>query len=166
MRKKEYLERETIEGSGVYCFFPFDSLDAKKKGVFKIGMTGNFDKRVRGYHTYLPQGMYYKCFLKNPSLKKGRLGIYKYYVKIEKEIFQNIKDAGGEVIEMATRKVNEGETEWIYANEKMIEDAFDLAYEKYGGKRTDLEIGDLSHLNRLKPKLERDKNFKGEIYFT
>ena len=73
MRKKEYLERETIEGSGVYCFFPFDSLDTKKKGVFKIGMTGNFDKRVRGYHTYLPQGMYYKCFLRNTHIKTAGL---------------------------------------------------------------------------------------------
>jgi len=165
MRKKPFLERETISGSGVYCFFPFDSLDKNKKGVFKIGMTGHFDKRIRGYHTYLPQGMYYKCFLRNPSLKKEGMDTYSYYVKIEKEIFRKIKELGGEVIEMETRKVNNGETEWIYASEKIIEAAFDLAYEKYGGKHTDLEIGDLSHLNRLKPKLERDKIFKGEIYF-
>ena len=166
MRKKEYLERYTIKGSGIYCFFPFDSLDSKKKGVFKIGMTGNFDNRIRGYHTYLPQGMYYKCFLRNPSLKKADLDTYKYYVKIEKEIFKTIKEMGGEVIEMQTRKLNDGETEWIYTDEKTIEYAFDVAYAKYGGKHTDLEIGDLSNLNRLKPKLERNKIFKGEIYFV
>lgn len=165
MRKKPFLERETIQGSGVYCFFPFDSLDKHKKGVFKIGMTGHFDKRAKNYHTYLPQGMFYKCFLRNPTLEKNGLDTYQYYVKIEKEIFKNIKEFGGEVIEMQTRRRNNGETEWIYASEKMIEDAFDLAYEKYGDKNTDLEIGDLSHLNRLKPKLERDKIFKGEIYF-
>ena len=164
-RKKPYLERDTVEGSGVYCFFPFDVLDDKKKGVFKIGMSGNFDKRVRGYHTYLPQGMYYKCFLRNPTKLKGKLSIHEYYVKIEKEIFRTIQALGGEVIEMQTRKINNGETEWIYASEKMIEDAFDLAYEKYGGKATDLDIGDLSHLNDLKPKMEKEKIFKGEIYF-
>jgi hypothetical protein len=68
MRKKPFVERDTIEGSGVYCLFPFDSLDKTKKGVFKIGMAGHFDKRVKQYHTYLPQGVFYKCFLKNPSL--------------------------------------------------------------------------------------------------
>ena len=91
---------------------------------------------------------------------------HQYYVKIEKEIFRRIQELGGEVIEMQTRKINNGETEWIYANEKMIEDAFDAAYKKYKGKATDLEIGTLSHLNRLKTKLERDKIFKGEIYFV
>ena len=166
MRTKEFVEREKIQGSGVYCFFPFDSLDSKKKGVFKIGMTGHFDNRIRGYHTYLPQGMYYAAFLKNPTLLKNGMDTHQYYVKIEKEIFKNIKDSGGQVIEMQTRKVNNGETEWIYASEKMIEDAFDAAYKKYKGKNTDLEIGTLSHLNRLKVKLERDKIFKGEIYFT
>ena len=166
MRTKQFVERETIQGSGVYCFFPFDSLDNKKKGVFKIGMTGHFDNRIRGYHTYLPQGMYYVAFLKNPTLQKNVLNTHQYYVKIEKEIFKNIKEFGGEVIEMQTRKINNGETEWIYADEKMIEKAFDLAYQKYGGKNTDLEIGTLSHLNRLKPNLERDKIFKGEIYFV
>jgi hypothetical protein len=110
--------------------------------------------------------MYYKCFLRNPSLKKGDLDTFRYYVKIEKEIFKTIKDSGAEVIEMQTRKLNDGETEWIYTDEKTIEHAFDLAYAKYGGKHTDLEIGDLSRLNRLKPKLERDKIFKGEIYFV
>jgi len=166
MRTHTYLEREEIEGSGIYCFFPFDSLDKHKKGVFKIGMTGNFDKRIRSYHTYLPQGMYYVAFLKNPSLKKNGMDTYEYYVKIEKEIFENVKAFGGEVIKMDIRKHNNGETEWIYANEKMIEKAFDLAYIKYGGKRTDLVIGMLNKLEKEKVKLEKDKIFKGEIYFV
>jgi hypothetical protein len=85
---------------------------------------------------------------------------------IEKEIFKSIIRNGGEVISMSIRKQNQGETEWVYASEKMIEDAFDDAYKKYGGKHTDLEIGDLTHLHKLRKDLERHKIYKGEIYFT
>ena len=160
-----YLERDVIKGSGIYAFFPFDQLDDKGFGVFKIGMSGNFDNRIKNYHTYLPQGVYYKCFLKNPSLKKNGFDTFSYYVKIEKEIFNDIKLNGGIVISSSIRKHNNGETEWIYANEKMIEDAFDKAYEMYGGKNSDLEIGTLKHLQRQRAKFERNKIFKGEIYF-
>lgn len=166
MRTKPYLEREYISGSGIYAFFPFDGLDNKKMGVFKIGMSGNFDNRIRNYHTYLPGGVYYKCFLKNPSRKKEGQNIQNYYVRIEKEIFSNIVLNGGKVINMNIRRKNQGDTEWIYASEKMIEDAFDDAYIKYGGKNTDLEIGELSQLKRIQIQLERNKIFKGEIYFT
>ena len=166
MRKKPYLEREFISGSGIYCFMPFDNIDSKKKFVSKIGMTGNFHKRVGSYHTYLPSGFYYKCFLKNPTRLKGDMDLHNYYVMIEKEIFKNVVANGGEVISMNIRRKNDGETEWIYASEKMIEDAFDDAYEKYGGKNTDLEIGDLKVLEKNKKDLEKNKIFKGEIYFV
>jgi len=166
MRTYPYLEREIIHGSGIYCFFPFDSLDRHKKGVFKIGMAGNFDNRIRSYHTYLPQGFYYKCFLNKPSLKKNGLDTFRYYVMIEREIFNNIVANGGQIIHMAIRKKNRGETEWIYASEKMIEDAFDAAYEKYGGKHTDLEIGDLHDLDKARAELKKNSIFRGEIYFT
>ena len=86
VRKKEYVERETIHGNGIYCFYPFDLLDSKKKGCFKIGLTTTeFDKRIRSYHTYLPQGMFYVAFLKNPE-NKTDLPITQFYRKIEKEI--------------------------------------------------------------------------------
>ena len=165
VRKKEYVERETIHGNGIYCFYPFDLLDSKKKGCFKIGLTTTeFDKRIRSYHTYLPQGMFYVAFLKNPE-NKTDLPITQFYRKIEKEIFDKVKELGAEVIEMPTRKKNNGETEWFYTDEKTIETAFDFAYKKYKGRYTKLEIGTLGHLNRLKPKLERESIFKGEIYF-
>ena len=66
---------------------------------------------------------------------------------------------------MDIRKHNYGETEWIYANEKMIEKAFDDAFDKYGGVKSDLEIGDLSHLAAERIRFERNKIFRGETYF-
>ena len=161
MPRPAYIEREKVNGGGIYAFFVFDALDAKGYGVYKIGMTTNFQKRIGGYHTYLPGGLYYKCRLEN------RMSLSNYYVKIEKEIFKDIKQNGGKVINMNIRKTNEGETEWIYASEKMIDDAFERADLKYAGKRTKFHI--IEDLNKeLKPKLvELKKNpvFKGEIYF-
>ena len=164
-RAAPLLEREEITGSGVYCFFPFDQLDDKGFGVFKIGMTTNFDNRIRNYHTYMPKGVFYKCFLKNPTKKREGMDTPSYYIKIEKEIFSDVQQNGGKVITMDIRKHNYDETEWIYANEEKIEDSFDKALEKYGGVRTDLEIGSLSHLARLRNQFERNKIFRGEIYF-
>ena len=164
-RTAPLLEREEIEGSGIYCFFPFDQLDKKGFGVFKIGMTTSFDNRIKNYHTYLPKGVYYKCFLKNPTQKRNGMDVASYYIHIEREIFDDVKTLGGQVITMDIRKNNYGETEWIYANEQMIEDAFDKAYAKYGGVNTDLDIGDLSHLAGLRNQFERNKIFRGETYF-
>ena len=168
MPRLDYIEREKVNGGGIYAFFVFDALDAKGYGVYKIGMTTNFQKRIGGYHTYLPGGLYYKCRLENPSLKKAGMSLSNYYVKIEREIFKDIKQHGGKVINMKIRKTNEGETEWIYASEQMIDDAFERADLKYGGKRTKFYV--IEDLNKeLKPKLvELKKNplFKGEIYFA
>ena len=59
MKPYSYREREVIEGGGVYAFYPFDNpLDEYCKGIFKIGMTTLFQRRVGNYHTYLPQGVY------------------------------------------------------------------------------------------------------------
>ena len=164
-RAAPLLERDPVDGAGVYCFFPFDQLDKKGFGVFKIGMTTSFDNRIRNYHTYLPKGMFFKCFLNNPTKKKSGMELAAYYKLIEKEIFEHVKALGGQVITMDIRKHNYGETEWIYANEKMIEKAFDDAFDKYGGVKSDLEIGDLSHLAAERSRFERNKIFRGETYF-
>ena len=163
MRDKPYIEREYVSGSGIYAFLPFDNLDKKGKGVFKIGMTGNFHNRIGNYHTYLPEGVYFKCFLKNPKKLRGDLSLEKYYKKIEKEIFKGIVDEGGKAISMSIRWRNEGKTEWVYASEEQIENAFDTAYRKYGG---DLNIGELDHLPDLRKQLQRNKIYKGEVFFT
>ena len=169
VREKDLMRRERVEGSGVYCFFPFDTLDEKGYGVFKIGMTSHFHNRIGSYHTYLPEGIYFVAFLKNPTKLKGDMNLATYYVMIEKEIFNDIKEHGGRVITQAIRYNNEGETEWIYCNQKQIDDAFERAYVKYGGKHSDLETVKGSFKRSLaarKVGLEARKIFKGEIYFV
>ena len=168
-RVKEFLQRERVEGSGIYAFFPFDMLDKDGYGVFKIGMTGHFHNRIGSYHTYLPEGIYFIAFLKNPSKLRGDMDLTRYYVMIEKEISKDIKRLGGLAITMAIRYKDEGETEWIYCNQDMIDEAFENAYKKYGGKNTDLETveGSLRRsLSARKVGLEKRKIFKGEIYFV
>lgn len=164
----DYIEREVVPGGGVYAFFVFDELDKKGKGVYKIGMATSFQKRIAGYHTYLPGGLYYKCLLENPSLKREGKSDKVYYTMIEKEIFKDIKERGGKVIEMKIRKRDYGETEWIYADEKAVVEAFDRAYKKYGGKNTHLHV--IENLNKeLKPiarELKKDPIFEGKIFFT
>ena len=67
----------------------------------------------------------------NHTKKKSGMELAAYYKLIEKEIFEHVKALGGQVITMDIRKHNYGETEWIYANEKMIEKAFDDAFDKF-----------------------------------
>ena len=163
VREKEYIEREFINGNGIYCFFPFDNLDKNGYGVFKIGMSMNFHKRIANYHTYLPEGVYYKCFLENPTKNQNDMTLKNYYTMIEKEIFNKILLLGGKAISMNIRYKDEGRTEWVYANEKIIEKAFDDAYKKYKG---DLTIGILDNLEEERKKLMKKKIFKGEIIFV
>ena len=163
------MTREFVDGAGIYAFYPFDNLDKHGKGVFKIGMTASqFHKRISGYHTYLPQGVYMKCFLKNPTKLIENYNTTEshrtYYQAIERDIFNDIKSRGGEPIWMAIREKNEGFTEWIYASEKMIEQSFRKAQRKWGGRFEDanLEQGISENIKQLK----KDSFFKGEIYFV
>ena len=162
-RPRPYVTREILDGAGVYAIFPFDTLDEHNAGVFKIGMTTNFDKRLRGYHTYLPKGFYYKCFLKNPKTVRGHPGDARLFKKIEHEIFEDVKAHGGKAVYIDNRWHNDGETEWVYSKEKIIYDAFRRAYDKYGG---DLEWTELSTtLRRKVNSLRKNAVFKGEIIF-
>ena len=168
MLKKPYVVRERIpeDIDGVYCIFPFDILEADGSGVFKIGMTTHLDRRLQNYHTYLPKGYYKKCLLKNiplPAHGKYSNNRAAYYKMIEKEIFNHVKNLGGEAIHIQNRKAKGGETEWIYVKERKILEAFDAAYHKYGGN---LDYWDLSApLKRKLKKLREDSIFEGRIFF-
>ena len=68
-KKITFTGEEGMEGKGgVYAFLPFDDLDAKEKGVFKLGMTTNFKRREEQFHTYFPEGVYFINFLAEPDL--------------------------------------------------------------------------------------------------
>ena len=89
---------EDNTNGGVYCYYPYDNLDAKKYGIFKIGMTENFKDRVDHYHTALPAGVYFKAFLENPNINpfgKEVITMRQYLMRVEKEIHQYIIAKGG-----------------------------------------------------------------------
>lgn len=167
---KEFKEREVIEGGGIYAFYSFDKFDIHKKGVYKIGLTTNFQKRIGSYHTYLPEGMYFQAFLQNPSLKRNGREDASYYLAIEKEIFHRVEELGGEVVKMEIRKTNNLRTEWIYTNQATIDIAFREADIKYSGKKGRLLEYNLLGKNGIEKQTEArlKKNeplFTGEIVF-
>ena len=158
----QHAERERFDGAGIYCFYPFDSKLVNNKGVFKIGMTTSFDKRTYGYHTYLPQGVYIVAMFMPMKHKDkdeyGKVGLPKYYKRIEDEIFKEIILRGGEMVTMNVR-LKGGKTEWIFADFNTIEDVFEEKHAKYGGT---LELANLDHL----PEPDKSKPyFKGTIKF-
>ena len=151
-RKHVPLKREIMDGSGIYALYPFDSgFDQWGRGVFKIGMTTCFQKRVHGYDTALPQGVYTAVLYRQPTQKRKKSekdkngehdGLARYYTRIEHEIYKDICSTGGHPITMDIRDQG-GKTEWVLATEKCIFNAFFRAEAKYGG---DVDYMDLNHL--------------------
>jgi hypothetical protein len=178
-----------IKGGGVYCFFPFEKLDKNKKGIFKVGMTNDFNKRVDGgYHTYFPLGVYLEAFLIEPPLPRvTRANVKNRLVKdrkddhfkiIEKFIFERLVHNGGKQIFASTRSQNAGDdgkgsTEWFYASEEQIHESFRDAEEKFGGELRlfnlsglDPNTGKFVDINDKAKQHEKDKpNYVGQIVF-
>lgn len=134
MKPYSYREREVIEGGGVYAFYPFDSpLDEYCKGIFKIGMTTLFQRRVGNYHTYLPQGVYTMAILQSPTKLRQGQDDRNYFTRIEREIFKDVEEKDGKALYSNIRVNNRGKTEWIYTDESALEYAFNKAQKKFGG---------------------------------
>ena len=81
--------------------------------------------------------IYYKSFLEKPTKKRGGRTTLVYYREIEKFIFDNIK--AKKIISNARVNLG-GKTEWVYSNQKEIDDVFELAYKKYGGKLNNYKL--------------------------
>ena len=163
-RREIGLDKLKTIGDGVYCIYPFSELDDKNKGAFKIGIAtgGSFYHRLEdNYHTYYPMGFYYKSFLEDPTLEKKKLiSKLSYYKEIEKIIFDNIV---GEKIISDARSVKEGRTEWIYTNQKSIDDVFEKAHSIYGGKLKSYNLTKRAFKAETKGK---DIIFEGKIKFV
>ena len=82
-------------------------------------------------------GFYYKSFLEKPTKKRGDKTTLTYYREIENFIFDNIK--AKKIISNARVNLG-GKTEWVYTNQKEIDDVFELAYKKYGGKLNNYKL--------------------------
>ena len=135
-----------MKGGGIYCFMPFYNLDSDQNAVFKVGMAIDYSSRVEQYHTYFPNGVWMCAFLNLPPVPKKTRGnqnakenMKSHYLEIEKYIFDSLKILGAKRIHSTTRirglnDKNEGQTEWLYTDDSVIHNAFQLAKHKYGGK--------------------------------
>jgi hypothetical protein len=159
--REGFIERDVIEGKGIYCIYQFDNLDKNNKGVFKVGMTTSFHNRIAQNHTYSPAGIWLCAMLKNPTRNINNRTDAIYYREVEKFIFDDIVERGGIPIKMNIRRQNKGETEYIYTDIKTILLSFGKAEKKYGGTFFNYRLS--------KQKIERerisDDLFKGEIHF-
>ena len=174
---------------GLYAIFPYEKLDKHKKGLFKIGLADNYEKRFEQYHTYYPLGFYYKNLLVSPNKRSEDFKVHaigedgkrptpeereqariksktKYYKHIENFIFRDIIDHGGQQLRTTTRIKNKNEnggvTEWFYTNEDTLDTAFDNAFKIYGGREMKRHLNDI---NKNAAKNKRDATYTAEIHY-
>jgi hypothetical protein len=157
----------THSDGSVYCFMVFDYLDARKKAVFKIGMTTTkLPKRVEQYHTYFPNGITLVAVIENPTkdlpLKTKAKNRGMHYEKIEKYIMDDIVKNGGFRINATTRIRKGGDTEWVYTDLATIHKAFQKAQKIFGGEFTPYNLNDF---HKEIETATKKKHFMGQYIF-
>ena len=146
---------------GMYCIYPFSKLNSEGKGCFKIGKTTtNFKDRFNQYFTCLPMGMYYVCFLVNPTKHRNKRDESKYYSAIEKFIKKELEkqQAKNVVSQTGVR----GISEWWYTDADTIHDVFEIAEKKFGGESIPYNLHNAIRLHEPK---KDDTYFEGTIKF-
>lgn len=183
-RKITVLDELGIKGGGIYAIMPFERLDKYGKALFKVGYAKTFKSRVESYHTTYPMGFYFVAMLKDPvglnrerkkpTMKLETLSKDKYLLRVEKFIFNAMKNDGAikdraRQLTSTTRVRNpdaekKGATEWFYTTVETIHKAFEKAYEIYGG---DLHLYHLDNINQTADETKRKQKAKyvGEIVY-
>lgn len=133
-----------ITGSGVYSFSPYQEFDKHGWSVFKIGISLNINKRIDGYHTSFPMGLWITDILHNIPLQRQtrnspKVSERKHLEEIERFIFEELIARGGKAIYSTTRfrdanQSGQGRTEWIYCDPDDLADVFLLAHDMWKGK--------------------------------
>jgi hypothetical protein len=168
-----------VKGAGLYCYMPFEEIDAHKKAVFKIGIaTKSINSRTEQYHTYFPNGVYIVAFLENPRIPmalryKKEVTKKTHFEMIETFLMDYVEEDGGKPIFSTTRVKKGGQTEWIYASEVSIHEAFEQAHKMFGGilhmfylEGTDPKTNKFTSINDIAKKEENEKpNYVGKIIF-
>ena len=133
-----------VTGSGLYSFTPYQEFDKYGWSVFKIGISTNINKRIDGYHTSFPMGLWITDILydipvprKTRSLKEVKER--QHLEVIERFIFDELIARGGKAIYSTTRfrdanESGQGQTEWIYCDPVDLADVFLLAHDLWKGK--------------------------------
>lgn len=166
-RKKKNLtgKKMTIVGDvldlngkgGIYAYYPYETLDERNKGIFKVGMSTNLKERFEQIHSYHPNGVYLVAFYSNPTIpewSKSELDKWKkehktpapskktmmtkYYLRMERFVFRYLEANKAKRIYATTRVNNPndekmGATEYFYTNEDLIHEAFKEAEKAFKG---------------------------------
>ena len=161
----QHLQRDIYGDGGLYALYPFDNPLVRKKGVFKIGMALNFDKRLHQYDTGSPAGVYIVAYLKNPlkgvvleglSNDKRRAVLTNHYKAVENFIHDYVTENGGKNHLMQIR--SGGKTEWFYCSINVLDEAFERAKKKFGGSLSLFDIEKMETI-RVKPYFVGSINF-------
>lgn len=141
---------------GIYAFLPYDKVDKKNKGIFKIGMTLEFKRRFEQVHSYFPEGVYLVNILSNPDVPAWTKKQHQaweathdskvtattmkdmLYKQMEAFVFDHVEKHGAVRIHRTTRvrqpnQDGEGITEWVYTDEDTIHNAFLAASKAFPG---------------------------------
>ena len=62
----------------MYSILPYERLN-RGKGLFKVGLADNFDKRFENYHTDYPLGFYIKNLLASPTKHKEDFKVHPFH---------------------------------------------------------------------------------------
>jgi hypothetical protein len=148
------------EGSGIYCFFPFDKLEPDNKGVFKIGnTTQTFQQRLQQYHTYFVNGVYVLFFITiSPKNDIYYPENYKHLLNvIEDHVIKLVKSKGGVIIVDKRRTWKQGQSEWVYSDLETIQKCFKETVEEFKKKLPQLDfIFDSVDLKKTIPVMKRN----------
>lgn len=154
-------ELEIKNKSGVYCFYPFEHLDNKNKGVFKVGRTSqDLAKRIENYHSYFPMGVYIVFFLQYPRVKRGQ-NKEELHKEIEKELIENLKNEGGKMLIFPSRPSQK--SEWFYCSFSQLRKAFLKTQTDNGGVLNEYSLSSLN--SSYKKNLKNNDKFIGEIIY-
>lgn len=145
------------KSKGIYCMYPFSSLNKDGKGCFKIGKTStNFTDRFNQFFTCFPMGMYYTDFLVNPTRKRTKQEDDVYYTAVEKYVTEKLTEH--QAINVKSQTNINGSSEWWYTDPKTIKLVFEEAKRKF-------DDSEYIHYN-LKSSFKTEEPDKDDVYFT
>ena len=144
-KKKHSVVRDemNVTGSGLYSFTPYQEFDKHGLSIFKIGISTNINKRIDGYHTSFPMGLWITDILHDIPVPRQirnspKVSERQHLEEIERFIFEELIARGARPI-ISTTRVKDGDesgakTEWVYCNPSDLSDVFSLAHDLWKGK--------------------------------
>jgi hypothetical protein len=157
-KKKNAIE-ETLDGGGIYCFLPYDSLDLSGSGLFKIMTTNDVVSNFKDMKIYYPGGFNIVAAL---LYKEDFNDKEKYFQERMKGILKEVKKNKGIINK-------EHENGWIFTTADIIHVAFqkESKKRKQKGKLFLFDLAGIDKDTLSIKKMEKKENplFEGKIVF-